>query len=653
LFGLSGCSNNPYPPGATARSILYQSISEDPTSLDPSVSYTVSESHIVSLIYPGYFRYHYLKRNPFVLELNLGAAQPKREPYVYEVAEKGRKVTRRGESWTFRIKKGLRFQNDPCFPNGKGREINAADFIYSFRRMADPTVPCPILSYFESTVIGLHDYADYNRGRVARKLKTDYTREVEGDPHDPYVFRVLLTHPYPQLRYLMTMAFTTPIPHEAVETYKSNFARHPVGSGPYVLAEYYPRLKLVLKKNPNRNYETYPSDGMPGDREAGLLKDAGKQLPLNDEIVFRILKESLTTWNFFLQGYLDVGDSYDFGPTSVSQVTTRQGGLTKDMQDRGVQIRRAPNPDVWYFAFNMRDPVVGGYGLDKKKLRQAISLAFSAQTFIDVDLQGNATPAQFLIPPCVTGYDPAYRNPYSQYNVAKAKKLLSEAGYPDGISRKTGERLTIYFDNYATGPGATQALGQISKFFDPIGIHMESRSYRYPVWYDKFKHRDYQFAMAGWVADYPDPENFALLLYGPDEKNEGPNDCVYDNPEYNRLFQQMQTMDDGPERQRIIDRMRDIAVEDCPCVFLYHDNILVLYNKWLSNVKPHPVANDYSKYYRVDGPLRAQMQKEWNKPNYWPVIVAAVFVIAGTLPAVAVVRKRRNRRIRVKHGGTA
>ena len=105
----------------------------------------------------------------------------------------------------------------------------------------------------------------------------------------------------------MTMSFTTPIPHEAPERYGSNFARHPVGSGPYVLDEYCPRLKIVLKINPNRNREVYPSDGMPGDREAGLLKDAGKQLPLADKIVFRILKESLTAWNLFLQGYLDYG----------------------------------------------------------------------------------------------------------------------------------------------------------------------------------------------------------------------------------------------------------------------------------------------------------------------------------------------------------
>ncbi|MHB9035459.1 MAG: ABC transporter substrate-binding protein [Armatimonadota bacterium] len=657
LVGLSGCSNNPYPSGSTATSTLYRAIIDDPKTLDPSVSYVVSEAQIVDLIYPSYFRYHYLKRDPFVLELNFGAEQPRRELYLYDSRENGRMVKRHGESWTFRIKRGLRFQDDPCFARGKGREITAADFIYSFRRMADPAVPCPVLSYFEGKIVGLHEYAEYNRDRAKRGLPADYKRVVEGlqlDPRDPYVFRVLLSQPYPQFRYLMAMHFTTPIPHEALARYGVNFARHPVGSGLYTLDEYWPKLKIVLKKNPNRNREVYPSDGMPGDRKAGLLRDAGKQLPFSDKVVFRVLKEGLTAWNLFMQGYLDWGATQeDFSSTSVSQVMTRQGMLSKGMLERGVGLRRAPSPGVWYFTFNMRDPVVGGYTSERKKLRQAISLALNAQSFIDLYLQGNGTPAQFVIPPGVPGFDPDYSNPYRQYDVSNAKKLLAEAGYPNGINRKTGERLTIYYDNYATGAGGRQVVGQLAKQFDAIGVHLESRSWRYAVYKDKIDNREFQFALQGWVADYPDPENFALLLYGPNSNNKGPNDSTYDSPVYNRLFERMQTMDDGPERMEITRRMRNVAEEDCPLICFYHDDNLMLFNNWLSNVKAHPVANDSIKYYRIGGSRRAHMQQDWNRPNYWPAVVGTVLVIAGILPAAAVVRKRRNRRVRVRPGGTS
>jgi ABC-type transport system substrate-binding protein len=194
--------------------------------------------------------------------------------------------------------------------------------------------------------------------------------------------------------------------------------------------------------------------------------------------------------------------------------------------------------------------------------------------------------------------------------------------------------------------------GIIAKQFDSLGIRLESRAWRYTVYKDKVDNRECQFTLNGWYADYPDPENFALLLYGPNERNKGPNESCYDSPEFNRLFEKMRAMEDGPERAAIVHRMRDVAEEDCPWIYLWHEDNLMLYNDWLSNIKPNPVANDFAKYIRVDGPRRARMQAEWNKPNYWPVIAGAALFIAGTLPAAAVVRKRRNRRVRVRHGGT-
>lgn len=642
---LAGCGNNPYPRGQTAEAVLYRSMTDNPRTLDPSVSYTVSEARIIDVIYPSYFRYHYLKRDPYVLELMLGAEEPIREPYALMVTEDGRQVKKTVERWSFRIRQGLRFQDDPCFPGGKGREIIAADFLYAFRRMADPKVPCPVRSFVDDKILGFGEYVAHNQELAEKGQDADYHAEVPGlrlDPDDPYRFEILFSQPYPQLRYLMAMHFTTPIAHEAAEHYGKELARHPVGSGAYVMSEYLPKQRIVLTVNPNRPEERYPSEGAVGDEEAGLLADAGKRLPLADRIVFTFNKESVTGWNLFLQGYMD---AWGVGRDNYRQVMSQQGQLSEEMVEKGVSLHRAADPNIRYFAFNMKDAVVGGQTQRARKLRQAISTALDSQEFIDLFLQGNGRPAQWIIPPGLFGYDPEFKNPYSQHSVERAKQLLAEAGYPDGIDPATGDRLVIYNDNTAISAAGRQFVGVLKKQIERIGIKLESRSWRPIVWQDRIDKGQFQFASYGWLADYPDPENFVFLLYG-QNRRPGPNAAAYDNPEYNRLFEQMRSMDDSPERLAIIHRMRKLSVEDCPWVYLYHGEGLFITYDWLTNVKPHPVANDTTKYFGIRGEERANRQVAWNRPNYLPGIILVVLWVAGAVPAVAVVRNRRRRRVR-------
>ncbi|MBW3623629.1 MAG: hypothetical protein KY468_09515 [Armatimonadetes bacterium] len=649
ILSLAGCSNNPYPPGQAARPVIYRTMPEDPRSLDPSFAYTVSEAQIVDLIYPSFYRYHYLKRDPFVLELNLGAEEPKREPHVVTEVEKGRKIQKTGEAWTFRIKPGIRFQDDPCFPGGKGREVKAADFLFSFRRIADPSVHSPVLGFFADKILGFHEYAERNSELLKKGKLADYSAPVEGlqlDPNDPYTFRILLNQPYPQLRYLMAMHFTTPQAHEAVKKYGDELARHPVGCGPYVLAEFIPKQRIVLKANPNRYPEYYPTEGEPGDREKGLLKDAGKRLPLNEMIVYSTVKEGITGWNLFLQGYLD---AWGVTQENYTQVMSRQGSLSGEMKRKGVRLDRSVGATIGYFAFNMDDPVFGGYTPQKRKLRQAISLAVDSQAFIDLFNQGLGENADFLIPPGIYGYEPGYQNPYRQHNPEKAKALLAEAGYPNGIDPKSGERLTLIHDNTATNAAGRQFVGLLKKQIEAIGVRYVSRSWRRPVWEGRVDEGKFQFIAYGWLADYPDPENFVFLLYGPNGRvngRSGVNSSNYNNPEYNRLFEQMRAMEDGPERLALIRKMRDIAVEDSPWIYRDHDESLGLMYNWLQNVKTHSVANDTSKYLSVDGPYRVEKQLDWNRPNYLPLAGGVAFLVLGSIPAAEVVRRRRRRKLR-------
>ena len=664
-LALTGCSNNPYPDGETAQPLLYQAIADDPKTFDPSIAYDIAAGTVIDPIYPSYLSYHYLKRNPFALQLNLGDAEPQSAPLSVTTTEKGKdgketKVTKTGQVWAFHIKKGLLFQDDPCFPGGKGREITAADFLYTFRRMADPAVPCPVISFFEDKILGMQDYEKHQGDLKKAKQKPDYNFPMEGlelDPKDPYAFRIKLNQPYPQLRYLMAMHFTTPLAHEAVEMYGKDLARHPVGCGPYqMVLPFVPRAGIVLKANPNyRKDDLYPSEGAPGDAEAGLLKDADKPMPFIKEIHFNIVREGTTSWNQFLQGYLDFAG---VSQTNFQQVITNGSQLSPDMAKRGIGLHRDVAVDVSYFSFNMTDPVTGSLDANGKlltgedavkhrKLRQAISCAFDSQKYIDIINLGLGKPAQSIIAPGLFGFDPDYKNPYRAYppDLAKAKKLLAEAGYPEGIDPKTGERLTIFWENSLITAIGRQEIGLFTEMIEAIGIHVEPKSSRGPVFQAKIDAGQYQFMNYGWLADYPDPENFVFLLYGPN-KRPGPNACNYSNPEYDKLFEQMRSMDDGPERLAIINKMRDIAVEDCPWIYLSHNESFALTQPWLRNYKPHPVALDGVKYYNLDGAMRARLQTEWNQPNYLPLLALAALLFVGSIPAAQVIRKRTNRYVR-------
>ncbi|MGO8671714.1 MAG: ABC transporter substrate-binding protein [Capsulimonadaceae bacterium] len=649
LILLGGCSNNPYPPGQTAKSVIYRTLPEAPRDLDPTKSYSEIEAYIIDNIYADYFKYDFLKRNPYRLDLNLGAEEPVVAPYPYTVRERGRIVNKVGQSWTFRIKHGLRFQDDPCFPGGKGREITAADFLYSFRRMANPdaAIACPIVNFVSDKILGYADYMQYCADRFSRKLPMDYACPVEGlqlDPKDPYTFRILLNQPYPQLRFLMAMHFTTPLAHEAIEKY-GNLQTHPVGNSTYILASMEPHLRWVLKVNPNRPLEYYPTEGSPADIKAGLLQDAGKQLPLNNEIDIDCIRELVTDWNLFAQGYEDINSVTN---TNFTTVATLQGTISPAMARKGMRLQKAYAADTRYFFFNMKDPVVGGYSPEKCKLRQAISCAMDSQGFIDLVNNGIGVRANYVVPPGIFGYDPSYQNPWA-YNIPKAKKLLAEAGYPGGIDPKTGEQLTIYYDTGVFGASDRQIVEWTVKQFAAIGIKLVPRYWRDIVLQSKMDSGDYQFTWLGWIADYPDPENFMMLLYGPNLRP-GPNYCGYENPEYDRLFERMRSLNDGPERLALIQQLRSIQEKDCPMVYVAHDVNLGLYQGWLHNTNPLPVEYDLAKYDRVDGPFRARMQAEWNRPNYWPILILVALIVLGSIPAARVVDSRKYRRIRRSQG---
>lgn len=707
--------NNPYPASDTEKNILYAAFAERPKHLDPVQSYSSNEILMTAQIYEPPLQYHYLKR-PYQLIPSSAAGMPmaqyldKNGVHLHANAD-AEKIAY--TIYEISIQPGIRYQPHPAFArNERGdyryhdltaetladihklgdlqdtgsRELTAEDYVFQIKRLAHPRLHSPIFGLMSDYIVGLKEYSATLQAAAEAQSKEggkDAYLDLSGYPLEgaevlgPYTYRIKIKGKYPQFMYWLAMPFFAPIPWEAERFYSQSGLSeknitldwYPVGTGPYMLTENDPNRVMILEKNPNFHGEAYPSEGMPGDVEAGLLRDAGEPLPFIDKVIYSREKESIPRWNKFLQGYYDASaigsDSFD----QAIQLTGGQGEatVTEAMKAQGIRLETAVAASTNYLGFNMLDPVVGGtdkHGRESaRKLRQAISIAVDYEEYVSIFANGRGIPAQGPIAPGIAGHRDGKEgmNPvvYDWVNgraqrkpIEAAIKLLAEAGYPDGMNRKTGEPLVLYFDVTTRGAEDKSSLDWMRKQFQKLNIQLVVRSTDYNRFQDKIRKGNAQIFEWGWNADYPDPENFLFLLYGPQQKvgNEGENAANYSNPEYNRLFDQMKNMENGPRRQHIIDRMIGILRHDAPWLWGYHPKDYGLYHSWYGNVKPNRLSNNNVKYFRIDAEVRNQKQREWNKPVLWPVGGGLIILAISLLPA-AIVYRRKERNAGIRRAG--
>jgi ABC-type transport system substrate-binding protein len=381
-------------------------------------------------------------------------------------------------------------------------------------------------------------------------------------------------------------------------------------------------------------------------------------------VVFSLEKETIPYWNKFLQGYYDTsGISSDSFDQAINIGNSGEVNLTDSMLRQGIDLSTAVSTSIFYTGFNMRDPVVGGNTEAARKLRQAISIAINTEENISIFLNGRGIPAQGVIPPGIFGYEEgeAGINSYvydwtPQGAVRKplevAKQLLTEAGYPDGRDINSGKPLVLNIDTPATGPDAKARLDWLMKQFTKLNIQLVIRSTDYNRFQDKMRKGTAQIFQWGWNADYPDPENFLFLLYGPNSKVEhnGENASNYVNEKFDRLFDQMKDMENGPQRKAVIREMMDIARYDAPWVWGYFPKQFTLRHVWLKNSKPNLMANNALKYKRIEPELRKQLQQQWNQPVRWPLYVLLGLLLLALVPAwIGYRRQQRMSALQVKH----
>ncbi len=704
MCACSGPWNNPYRESEAGKNILYGAFAERPKHLDPVQSYSSNEILITAQIYEPPLQYHYLKR-PYELIPSSAEKMPLVQYFDQKGARLSDNADAARVAFTIyeiSIKPGVRFQPHPAFardqqgeflyhdlgktdladiyklgdfPHTGSRELTAEDYVFQIKRLAHPRLHSPIFGLMSDYISGLKEYAAMLRAADEAQFREQGSGAyldlnnypLEGaEAVDRYTYRIKIRGKYPQFKYWLAMPFFAPIPWEAERFYNQkglaekniNLDWYPVGTGPYMLAENDPNRVMILEKNPNFHGETYPSEGMPDDAQDDLLRDAGKPLPFVDKIVYSRERESIPRWNKFLQGYYDASsigsDSFD---QAVQLTGQGEATITEAMREQGIRLETAVAASTNYMGFNMLDPVVGGVGKrgreSARKLRQAISIAVDYEEYVSIFANGRGIPAQGPIAPGIAGHRDGKEgiNPvvYDWVNgrprrkpIEAARKLLAEAGYPDGMDAKTGAPLVLYFDVTTRGTEDKSSLDWMRKQFRKLNIQLVVRNTDYNRFQDKIRKGNAQIFEWGWNADYPDPENFLFLLHGPQQKvgQEGENAANYSNPKYNRLFEQMKNMENSPERQKIIDRMVTILRHDAPWLWGYHPKDYGLYHAWYGNVKPNRMSNNNAKYFRIDAGLREQKRAEWNKPVLWPTIAGLIVLIVGLLPAAVIYRRR-------------
>lgn len=549
-----------------AEPVTFRRISERVPGVDPVRASSVAAARAVGLLYEGLLKYTYYER-PYRLVPALAAAWP-------IVSEDGR-------IYTFTLRPGVHFSPDACFGSDAdgqplSRELSAEDVVFSLKRLADAKLASPGFWTVDGRIVGLNAFRDASSGGEP----TDYARPVEGlQAVDRYTFRLALTAPAPEFLWVLAMSYTFVTPPEAVAMYGGSLAQHPVGTGPYLLTRWRRNYQLSFDAHPRwspRYVETCPG-GLP----------SGVAMPTR--VIYLVMDDASTRWLSFLSGQLDLMSSVS--RDIWDQVVDDQGVLRPALASRGVQLHSMPSLDTYYVGFNMDDPVVGR----NRALRQALNCAFDGaewQRFY----QQRVTPAFGPVPPGIAGYI-AEPGP-NVFDLERARALLVEAGYPEGRDPETGKRLVLHLALGRTDRELRESTELLIDFMKRVGVVVEPEFSNWPAFLRKVSRREAQMFRVGWVADYPDAENFLQLFYGRNV-SPGPNRVNYVNPAFDALYEAARMTTDGVERERLVREMQQIVRDDCPWIFLHHRLDFSLTQPWLHGFSMHDFPYGTETHYRL------------------------------------------------------
>lgn len=432
-----------------------------------------------------------------------------------------------GREYTFHLRNDIYFHDNQAFPDGKGRRLIASDVKYSFNRIMDPKLASPGVWIFN------------NVERIGKDISFI-------DLNDS-TFIIHLQRPFPPFPGILTMVYCSVIPHEAVEKYGTDFRRNPVGTGPFKFKLWKEGVKLVLVKNPD--YFEF---------------EHGNRLPYLDAVAVTFLSDKQSAFLEFLKGKLDFMSGID--PGYKDALLTHDGKLRPGF-DRKFKLLAHPYLNTEYLGFlvDSSSEIMKNNPLRIKQVRQAINYSFDRRDMISFLKNNIGIPGENgIIPKGLPSFDSTAI--YYHYDPEKARKLLSEAGYPGGkgLSPITLSTTSDYLD--------------ICKYLQykvgEIGIDLKIDISPPAALKEMKAQAKLQFFRASWIADYPDAENYLSLFYGKNFSPRGPNFTHFYNKEFDVLFDKTMSCTNDSIRYQEYRQLENLIMADAPVVILYYDQVL-------------------------------------------------------------------------------
>jgi ABC-type transport system substrate-binding protein len=549
----------------SSKKVLNLAISSDASTLDTALAYDTISSQVVGQVNETLYEYHYLNR-PFTLKPLLAESMPD--------------ISNDGLTYKIKIKKNVKYH--PSTVLDKSRTLIAQDFINQIKRIAFKPTQSSGWWLFDDKIIGLNSF----RSNAKKDLSNFFDLSVKGlSAPDKHTLVIKLKRPYPQLVYALAMAFTSPTPNEVIKASNNNLNRGVVGTGPFRIIEWNNGLNIILEKFDAYHDQKYPTSGDQYSHKNNLLADAQKSLPLIDKVEFKIIKESQTRWLNFLNKKIDL---IVLSKEHFSLALDAAGKVKKEIKDKGIKLQIASTLTYWWLAFNMNDKILG----KNKKIREAIAHAVNIDSYIDIFTNKIALKANSIFPPGIVGYDPSNELPYS-HDITKAKKLLAEAGYPNGKGLPV-----INYDVRGNSTVSRQMGEFIQKELSKIGIRIKVIMNPFSQFLRKARTGQLQFWQGGWALDYPDAENVVQLLYSKNHPP-GPNSTFYTNPRIDKIYKELSQTSNLNRVNGLTKKAQKIINEDLPWIMQFYSRNYILIHDRVENYRQSDLIYNSLKYINV------------------------------------------------------